>query len=99
MCIRDSGFSGAVDSLAAAIERVLGPEKTLALLIGSSMAQTFRMPVGGPVGLQAVWQHSVYCAALAGELVKLLPEPLGVKPELAYLSGLLHVSYTHLDVH
>ncbi|HAO33214.1 MAG TPA: HDOD domain-containing protein [Candidatus Competibacter sp.] len=84
------GFNGAVDSLATAVERVLGPEKALALLIGSSMAQTFRMPVGGPVGLQAVWQHSIYCATLVGELVKLLPEPLGVNPGLAYLSGLLH---------
>lgn len=84
------GFDGAVDSLATAIERILGPDKTLALLIGSSMAQTFRIPVGGPVGLQAIWQHSIYCAALVGELVKLLPESLGVNPGLAYLSGLLH---------
>lgn len=84
------GFHGPVDSLETAVERVLGPDRTLALLLGSSMAQTFRMPAGGPVGLQAVWQHSIYCAALVGELVKLLPDPPCVNPGLAYLSGLLH---------
>lgn len=80
----------AVDSLESAIERVLGADNALALLIASSMAQTFRLPVEGPVGLQSVWQHSIYCAALVGELVKMLPEPSGVNAGLAYLSGLLH---------
>lgn len=84
------GYPGPVDSLETAITRVLGLENTLNLLIGSSVSRTFQIPADGPVGLQAFWRHSVYCAALVGELVKLLPESVAVKPGLAYLSGLLH---------
>ncbi|HRD66063.1 MAG TPA: HDOD domain-containing protein [Candidatus Competibacter sp.] len=85
-----NGHHGMVDSLQTAIEQVLGPKNSISLMLGSSMGQGFRVPVDGPVGLQALWQHSVYCAALVGELVKILPEPPCVDPELAYLCGLLH---------
>ncbi len=84
------GHPVAVDSLQAAIEQVLGVDNTLNLLLGSSMGQTFRIPADGPVGLQAFWRHSAYCASLVSELVKLLPESVNVKPGLAYLCGLLH---------
>ena len=84
------GFHGAVDSLETAIEPVLGPENALDLLLGFSMGQAFHVAVEGPVGLQALWRHSIYCAALVGELVKVLPDPACVKPGLAFLCGLLH---------
>ncbi len=84
------GYHGSVDSLETAIEQVLGFENTLGLLLGSSMGQAFRVAVDGPVGLQALWRHSIYCATLVGELVKVLPDPACVKPGLAYLCGLLH---------
>jgi HD-like signal output (HDOD) protein/prolyl-tRNA editing enzyme YbaK/EbsC (Cys-tRNA(Pro) deacylase) len=84
------GYQGPVDSLETAIQQVLGIESTLNLLLGSCMGQTFHIPVDGPVGLQAFWRRSIYCASLASELAKLLPEPTQVKPGLAYLCGLLH---------
>ncbi len=84
------GYSGVVDSLRTAIEQVLGLENTLNLLLGSSMSRAFQIPTDGPVGLQAFWRHSVYCASLAAELAKLVPEPANVKPGLAHLAGLLH---------
>ncbi len=84
------GYQGPVDSLETAITQILGPENALNLLLGSTVSRTFQIPDDGPVGLQTFWRHSVYCAALIGELVKLLPESLAVKPGLAYLSGLLH---------
>ncbi|HOW74745.1 MAG TPA: HDOD domain-containing protein [Candidatus Competibacteraceae bacterium] len=84
------GYQGPVDSLETAIQQVLGIENTLNLLLGSCMGQTFHIPVDGPVGLQTFWRHSIYCASLISELVKLLPEPTNVKPGLAYLCGLLH---------
>ncbi|MDQ5908068.1 MAG: hypothetical protein QG599_159 [Pseudomonadota bacterium] len=84
------GYSGPVDSLETAIQKVLGVESTLNLLLGSSMSQTFHIPVDGPVGLENFWRSSIYCASLASELAKLLPEILDIKPELAYLCGLLH---------
>lgn len=83
------GFRGTVDSLETAIEDVLPPDNALALLLGSSMAEQFHVPIEGAVGLQSIWRHSVYCAALVSELVKNLPQPL-VNPGLAYLGGLLH---------
>lgn len=83
-------FHSPVDSLKTAIKEVLGVENTLDLLLGASMAETFEVTVEGAVGLQAVWRHSVYCAALVRELVKLLPDPLGINPNTAYLCGLLH---------
>lgn len=84
------GYQGAVDSLETAIGHVLGVEHTLSLLLGSSMSQAFRIPVDGPIGLQEFWRHGIYCASLVGELVKVMAEPQTVKPELAYLCGLLH---------
>lgn len=84
------GHPGLVDSLETAIEQVLGLENTLNLLLGSTVSRTFQIPANGPVGLQTFWRHSVYCAALVGELAKLLPESITVKPGLAYLGGLLH---------
>ncbi|HRF44208.1 MAG TPA: HDOD domain-containing protein [Candidatus Competibacteraceae bacterium] len=84
------GHHGAVDSLYTAIDQVLGIENTLNLLLGSCMSQTFHIPVDGPVGLRAFWQHSIYCASLTSELAKLPPEPLNINPKLAYLCGLLH---------
>ena len=84
------GYSGTVDSLETAITQVLGLENTLNLLLGSSLGRAFQVPVDGPVGLQCFWRHSVHCAALVSELVKLLPEGIVAKPGLAYLSGLLH---------
>lgn len=84
------GYHGPVDSLETAIQQVLGIENTLNLLLGSCMSQTFHVPVDGPVGLQTFWRHSIYCASLASELAKLLPELMNVKPGLAYLCGLLH---------
>ncbi|MDS4028884.1 MAG: HDOD domain-containing protein [Candidatus Contendobacter sp.] len=84
------GYQGAVDSLETAITQVLGIEATLNVLLGSSVSRALQVPVDGPVGLQHLWRHGVYCAALVGELVALLPETVTVKPGLAYLSGLLH---------
>jgi HD-like signal output (HDOD) protein/prolyl-tRNA editing enzyme YbaK/EbsC (Cys-tRNA(Pro) deacylase) len=84
------GHYGVVDSLETAIGQVLGIENTLNLLLGSSLGQAFHIPADGPVGSEAFWRHSIYCAALVGELVKVLPQPSGVEPGLAYLCGLLH---------
>ncbi|MBK8181939.1 MAG: HDOD domain-containing protein [Candidatus Competibacteraceae bacterium] len=83
-------FHSPVDSLKTAISQTIGPENTLNLLLGSSMAEIFHISAEGSVGLKAIWRHSIYCAALVGELVKALPEPPCVNPSMAYLCGLLH---------
>ncbi|MFO1372713.1 MAG: HDOD domain-containing protein [Candidatus Competibacteraceae bacterium] len=84
------GQHSAVNSLDVAIQQILGFDKTLHLILGSTLGQLFNLPLDGPAGLQAFWRHSVYCAAVVGELVKFLPDYTQVKPGLAYLSGLLH---------
>ncbi len=84
------GYQGPVDSLETAVTQVLGVENTLNLLLGASLGQAFQVPVDGPLGLQHFWRHSVYCATLVSELVKLLSESVVVNPGLAYLSSLLH---------
>jgi HD-like signal output (HDOD) protein/prolyl-tRNA editing enzyme YbaK/EbsC (Cys-tRNA(Pro) deacylase) len=84
------GHYGAVTSLETTIERVLGIETTLNLLLSASMGQAFDIPADGPMGLHSFWRHSVYCAALVSELVNVLPDPVSIKPGLAYLCGLLH---------
>ncbi|MCP5159988.1 MAG: HDOD domain-containing protein [Gammaproteobacteria bacterium] len=84
------GHHDTVDSLETAIDQVLGIENTLSLLLGSCMGQTFHIPVDGPVGLKAFWRHSIYCASLASELAKMLPDSLTINANLAYLCGLLH---------
>jgi HD-like signal output (HDOD) protein len=88
-CARSLPQGYAVDSLETAIEQALGIETTLNLLLGASMGQAFNIPADGPMGLHAFWRHSVYCAALVSELVNILPEPVSIKPGLAYLCGLL----------
>ena len=78
-----------VDSLETALQ-VLGLDNALNLLLASTMSQGFQIPSDGPVGLHNFWRRGIYCAALVGELVKLLPASVPVNPGLAYLSGLLH---------
>lgn len=84
------GYQGVVDSLETAINKVLGAENTLNLMLASYMGQALPIPLDGAVGLHTFWRHSVHCASLTYELAKLLPEPTTVRPELAYLCGLLH---------
>lgn len=84
------GHHDSVESLDSAIRQILGFDKALHLILGSTLGQIFNIPVDGPVGLQTFWRHSVYCASLIGELIKMLPDYVQVKPGLAYLSGLLH---------
>lgn len=83
-------YGSTVDSLEVAIGEVLGVENTLNLLISSCMGQAFHIPLDGPTGLQSFWRHSIYCAALVSELVKLLPDLTTIRPPIANLCGLLH---------
>ena len=57
------GFRGTVDSLETAIENVLPPHNALALLLGSSMAEQFHVPIEGAVGLQSIWRQAPTQAA------------------------------------
>jgi len=84
------GYRGKVDSVHAAIARVLGYEMVLNLALGIAAAKPFKVPRKGPLGLDAFWQHALYSAALTQALSSLVPSDIRPPAGMAYLAGLLH---------
>ena len=84
------GYPGKIKDLKSAIARVLGFDFVLNLALGITIGKSLRIPAEGPLGLDAFWRHSVYCAALVERLARAIPGKLEVRPGTAYLAGLLH---------
>ncbi|GMR08080.1 MAG: aminoacyl-tRNA deacylase and HDOD domain-containing protein [Gammaproteobacteria bacterium] len=86
------GFLGKIKSIREVISIILGYDLVLDIALGVSLGQTLRVPANGPLGLNAFWKHSVYCASLAQQLAGVVNTSAASKPEpgLAYLAGLLH---------
>lgn len=84
------GYRGDITSVRDAIARVLGFEVVANIAVGISLGTTFKVPVAGPIGLNAFWRHAVYTSALAERLCKALPRDRQARPGTAYLGGLLH---------
>lgn len=79
-------YGAKINSVRDAI-RILGFDMVMNLALGIALGRSFRIPLDGPLGLNAFWRHSVYCAALVNEL----SHSAGCQePGLAYLAGLLH---------
>lgn len=83
-------YRGDVDSVRDAIARVLGFDMVLDMTLGIAVGRALRMPRKGPLGLDAFWQHSLYCAALVQRLAGSLAADRRPRPGMAYLAGLLH---------
>lgn len=84
------GYPGKIKDLKSAIARVLGFDFVFNLALGITVGKSLRIPTHGPLGLDAFWQHSVYCAALVEKLARAIPGALEVRRGTAYLAGLLH---------
>lgn len=84
------GYRGQVDSVHAAIARVLGYEMVLNLALGIATAKPFKIPRKGPLGLDAFWEHALHSAVLTQGLATLVPTELRPSAGMAYLAGLLH---------
>lgn len=84
------GYQGKLTSIKDAIARVLGFDRVMNLAMAIAIGNTFRLPLDGPLGLNAYWQHSVYCAALCERLARAVPRELRPRLGTAYLAGLLH---------
>lgn len=84
------GFPGKIRDIKSAIARVLGFDFVMNLALGIAVGHTLRIPADGPLGLNAFWRHSVYCATLAERLAREIPNDLAVRRGTAYLAGLLH---------
>ena len=84
------GYRGHIDSVQAAISRVLGFEMVMNLALGLAAARPFKIPTLGPLGLNAFWRHATYSAALVQALGRELPRHVRPPAGLSYLAGLLH---------
>ncbi len=84
------GYRGKLESIRDAIARVLGFDMVASMALGLAAGRAFRNPPDGPLGMQAFWRHSTYCAALVQTLAKAMPVGLRPRPGIAYLAGLLH---------
>ncbi len=84
------GFAGRITDVKGAIARVLGFDFVLNLALGISIGRTLRVPADGPLGLDAFWRHSVYCAALVERLGTAVAPELRPRRGTAHVAGLLH---------
>ena len=84
------GYKGKLTSIKDAIARVLGFDMVMNLATAIAVGNSFRLPPDGPLGLNAYWQHSVYCAALCERLARAVPRAMRPRLGTAYLAGLLH---------
>jgi len=80
------GGLGRINNLSAAVQRI-GMRQVGAIVTGLGMKGHFQQSVGekGEI-LEVLWDHSVTSAFAARTLAR----KVGVNPELAFLSGLLH---------
>lgn len=83
-------YQGKVESIQAAISRVLGFEMVINLALGITAARPFKIPTIGPLSLNAFWRHAIFSAALVQALGRELPGDLRPPAGLSYLAGLLH---------
>ena len=84
------GYRGEINTIVAAIHRVLGFEMVVNMAVGLAAGKAFRNPQGGPLGLEAFWRHATYTACMAQELARRMPPRERPKLGLVYLSALLH---------
>ncbi len=89
------GYRGKIESIHAAISRVLGYDMVMNLALGLATAKPFKTQRSGPLGLDGFWRHATYSAALVQTLGAQLPQAMRPSPGLAYLAGLLH-NFGHL---
>lgn len=83
-------YRGEVDSVQAAISRVLGFDLVMHLALGLAALKSFNNPPDGPLGLQAFWRHASFSALLAPRLAAELAPELRPRPGPLHLAALLH---------
>lgn len=81
---------GRIHTVEQAIVQVLGMDLAEDLAFGLSLGRAFDSPREGPLGLDSVWQHALYCASLTLALCRQMDAGRAPPASMAYLSGLLH---------
>lgn len=84
------GYGDRIKNVSDAIQLVLGYNRALHMAMGLSAAQTLKMPVDGPIGLDRYWEHSLHTAVLTQCLASEVQGDIQVDVGVAYLAGLLH---------
>lgn len=84
------GFGGKIDSIESAIGNVLGFDKALHMALAFDTGNAFTVPSQGPIGLQAIWRQSLYCAALTQKLTAHVAPASQPPAGLMYMAGLMH---------
>lgn len=84
------GYRGKIDSVEAAISRVLGYDVVLNIALGLATSKPFKVPRNGRLGVDEYWLRAVRCAVLAQGLCHAVPSQREVSASFAYLGGLLH---------
>jgi HD-like signal output (HDOD) protein/prolyl-tRNA editing enzyme YbaK/EbsC (Cys-tRNA(Pro) deacylase) len=84
------GYPGKIETIDQAISQVLGFDTVINTALAISSLRPFEIPKEGALGLQPLWRHAVFSAMLAQLLCSQLPRNLDLKPDVAYLAGLLH---------
>lgn len=83
-------YRGKIDSVEAAISRVLGYDVVLNIALSLATSKPFKIPRSGPIGADEYWMRAVKCAILAQALCHAMPAQREVSASFAYLGGLLH---------
>lgn len=84
------GYQERVDAVEPAIVRVLGMDTVYDIAFGLSLGKAFNNPKEGPLGLNAFWEHAVYCASLTQALCNSIEFTHRPPAGMGYLAGLLH---------
>lgn len=79
-----------INTVEAAINRVLGYDMVLNLALGLSALKSFRMPLDGPLGLKKFMQHGGFSAELCRRFKGKLAGLQAYSTGQVYLAGLLH---------
>ena len=84
------GFGGKIESIDTAISNVLGFDKALHMALAFDTGNAFQVPIKGPIGLQAIWRQSLFCAALTQNLATKVAPASQPSAGMMYMAGLLH---------
>jgi len=84
------GFGSKIDSIETAIGNVLGFDKALHMALAFDTGNAFKLPLQGPIGLQAIWRQSLFCAALTQKLAGKVAPASQPSAGMMYMAGLLH---------
>ena len=84
------GFGKKIESIESAISNVLGFDKALHMALAFDTGSTFQVPSQGPIGLQNVWRHAMFCAALSQQLANKVSPASRPSAGMMYMAGLLH---------